>query len=417
MRVLWVTNIPPASASRLLGEPPSPFGGWVQGSLEGIARNGRVQVTVASPGEGAVRLLGTDGGADYVSFTPIGRRAAGVRGRDVAAQVIDICRPDLVHLHGTELPHSASFAAVAGGRGIPTVVSVQGLVSFYARHLTAFLPPTVVHGVGTRPWVRSDRVVGMQQAFVAQGRLEQETLRAVGHVIGRTTWDRTCVGQLNPSLRYHHCDETLRPTFYGARWQAEDARPHTIFVSQGHYPVKGLHLLLQALPAVLNRFPDTVVTVAGQSPVAAGRRSPYSRHLLGLLTKLEIADHVLFVGPRDESQMLQHYLSSSLVACPSVIENSPNSVAEAMLLGMPVVAAHVGGVPDMVFNGVNGLTYQADAPYILAHAITTVFDDPAAAGAMGDRARERAFVRHDPERNARRTLDIYTGIIGEGTSR
>lgn len=417
MRVLWVTNIPPVSASKLLGEPPSPFGGWLQGSLAGIARSGRVKVTVASPGEGTVRLLGTDGGVEYVSFTPICRRAAGVRGRDVAAQVIDLCRPDVVHIHGTELPHSASFAAVAAGRGIPTVVSVQGLVSFYARHLTAFLPPTVVHGVGTRPWVRSERVIGMQRAFVEQGRLEQQTLRAVGHAIGRTTWDRTCVGQVNPSLRYHHCDETLRPTFYGARWQAEDARPHTIFVSQGHYPVKGLHLLLHALPAVLNRFPDTVVTVAGQSPVAAGRRSPYFRHLLGLLAEMEIADHVRFVGPRDESQMLQHYLSSSLVACPSVIENSPNSVAEAMLLGMPVVAAYVGGVPDMVTNGVNGLMYQADAPYMLAHAITTVFDDPAAARAMGGRARERALVRHDPERNARRTLDIYTGILDEVTTR
>jgi glycosyltransferase involved in cell wall biosynthesis len=115
--------------------------------------------------------------------------------------------------------------------------------------------------------------------------------------------------------------------------------------------------------------------------------------------------------------MLGHYLASHLVACPSTIENSPNSVAEAMILGAPVVAAHVGGVPDMVTHGSDGMTYQADAPYMLAHSISTVFDEPETAARMGARARARAALRHDPDRNARRTAGIYTEILNqEGTS-
>ena len=109
--------------------------------------------------------------------------------------------------------------------------------------------------------------------------------------------------------------------------------------------------------------------------------------------------------------MLEHYRATAIVACPSVIENSPNSVAESMLLGVPVVAAHVGGVPDMLVPGQEGLTYQADAPYMLADAIVTLFENPEHAAALGARARQRALIRHDPTANAARTVEIYIHIL------
>lgn len=418
MRVLWVTNLPSVIASRMLGQTESPFGGWLQGALGAVHRETGVRVTVASPGSTSVQTLGSEAGVDYVSFPTIGRRAATRQGREVATEVLDLCKPDLVHLHGTEMAHSLSFASETADRVLPTVVSIQGLISFYARHLTANLPSSVVYGVGTRPWVRSERVAGLRRSFEDQGNLEQETLRSVSHVIGRTTWDVACTGQINPSRRYHHCDETLRSSFYDARWSPADVRPHSVFVGQGHYPAKGLHLLLTALPTVLTRFPDTVVTVAGLSPVATGHRTPYSRYIIRLLKDSGVGEHVRFVGPQTESAMVAHYLASQVVACPSTIENSPNSVAEAMLLGVPVVAAHVGGIPDMVTHGSDGLTYQADAPYMLAHSINTVFDDPGTAATMGTQARERALLRHDPERNGRRTAEIYADILNvKGTAR
>jgi glycosyltransferase involved in cell wall biosynthesis len=364
-----------------------------------------------------VRLLGSADDVDYFAFPQIGRADAAGSGLQTAGAVLDSCRPDLVHIHGTEMPQSSSFAAVAAERSIPTVVSIQGLVSVIARHLTAFLPPSVVHGVGARPWVRSERVAGMQRSFEAQGRLEVGTLRSVAHVIGRTSWDRACTQQINPTREYHHCDETLRASFYTSRWDARRAVPHSVFVAQGHYPVKGLHLLLEALPTVLRSFPDTVVTVAGQSPIATGWRTPYSRYVSRLADRLGVRKHIRFVGPQTEAEMLAHYLSSQVLVCPSVIENSPNSVAEAMLLGAPVVAAHVGGVPDMLCHGLEGLTYQADAPYMLAHCITTTFTDPDRASEMGEKARRRALARHDPERNARRTLTIYNHVLAERVHR
>ena len=412
MRVLWVTNVAPSAASRLLGESVNPFGGWLQGSLTAVGRMSDVEVVVASPGADTVRTLGTVEGTKYIGFPTIRRRAAAGRGREIAARVIAAAAPDLIHIHGTELPHSLPFALAADGLSVPAVVSIQGLVSVIAQHMTAFLPPSVVHGVGTRPWVRSDRVAGLRRSFELQGRLERETLGSVSHVIGRTTWDRVCTEEINPNRHYHHCEETLRPSFYSKVWRLDDARPHSVLVGQGHYPIKGLHLLLAAMPAVVSRFTDTVVTVAGDSPVA-GRRTPYARHLARLIRDFGLGEHIRFVGPQTEAEMLAHYRRTYVVACPSVIENSPNTVAEGMLMGVPVVAAHVGGVPDLLTHGLQGLTYQSDAPYMLANSLVTLFENSECAVELGAQARLVAQRRHDPHTNARRTVQIYTDILDE----
>jgi glycosyltransferase involved in cell wall biosynthesis len=414
MKVLWLTNIPTPTASLMMGKPASPYGGWLQGSLGGLGNEERIKLTLASPGSDAVSALGSEAGVEYVAFPAVRRRHAMTRGREVAAEILETQRPDLVHVHGTEMPHALSFAAECAYRDVPAVVSIQGLITFIAQHLTAYLPNSVVYGPSTRPWVRSDRVAGLRRAFQAEARLERETLRLIPHVIGRTTWDFACTGQISPERQYHHCDETLRPSFYQARWHWEDVRPHSILVAQGQHPIKGLHLLLQALPAVLTRFPDTLVRVAGQSPLDRCQRTPYSRYIARLLRDSRLEDHVRFVGPQSETEMLAHYLSSHVLVCPSTIENSSNSVAEAMLLGAPVVAAHVGGIPDMITHATDGFTYQADAPYMLAHLIMTMFGDPEAASVMGTRARERALVRNNPERNARQTAAIYTSILNQG---
>lgn len=411
MKALWVTNIPTEAASRMLGRPESPFGGWLQGALGGIKAETEINLVVASPGSDSVRSLGGEGGVDYVAFPVMGRRVADTEGRAIAGEILKKFRPDIVHIHGTELRHSYYFAAACAALGVPAVVSIQGLVSVIATHFDSHLPASVVHGLGTRPWVRSDRVAGLRRSLEIQGRLERATLQMVSHVIGRTTWDFACTGQINSERHYHHCDETLRPSFYEARWSWEDVRPHSIFLAQGHYPVKGLHLLLRALPAVLARFPDAVVNVAGQSPVEPGRRSPYSRHIARLLRYYGLSPRVHFVGPQTETQMVAQYTASHVVVCPSTIENSPNSIAEAMLLGAPVVAAYVGGIPDMITHAKDGLMYQSDAPDMLAYSIMRMFDSPDTAAKLGERARERAMIRHDPARNARRTAEIYGDIL------
>ena len=96
---------------------------------------------------------------------------------------------------------------------------------------------------------------------------------------------------------------------------------------------------------------------------------------------------------------------------PSVIENSPNALGEAMLTGVPVVAADVGGVSTMVQDQCEGLLYPADAPYMLAYQIHRVFEDLEGAIERAAQAKMKAKVVHDHRLNAERTIEIYETII------
>lgn len=121
MKVLWVTDIAQTPASRLLGDPVNPFGGWLQGSLRALASLPEVKVTVAFPGTDSVRELGTVDGTSYIGFPAIERRVAKGRRREIAAQVIAASAHDLVHIHGTRaasfvvLPDSGQGAVGPGG--------------------------------------------------------------------------------------------------------------------------------------------------------------------------------------------------------------------------------------------------------------------------------------------------------------
>lgn len=81
-----------------------------------------------------------------------------------------------------------------------------------------------------------------------------------------------------------------------------------------------------------------------------------------------------------------------------------------MLLGVPCVAADVGGVTTMLTHDTEGYVYQSTAPYMLAHYLETVFSMEASAADMGQAARHHGRKTHDPEKNLRDLMNIYHEI-------
>ena len=92
---------------------------------------------------------------------------------------------------------------------------------------------------------------------------------------------------------------------------------------------------------------------------------------------------------------------------PSVIENSPNSIGEAMLLGVPIVASDVGGVSSLVEHWKNGFLYQADAPYMLAYYIGKIFEDSLMTEKMSQIEKVYALELYDRNKIMRQLLDAY----------
>ena len=133
-----------------------------------------------------------------------------------------------------------------------------------------------------------------------------------------------------------------------------------------------------------------------------------------LAAQLGVAGHIRYTGPLDASAMRQAYLEADVFLLPSSCENSPNSLGEAMLLGLPCVAAAVGWIPSMLEDGREGYLYgDALDEKALANAILRVLQSPDGGTAMGQAARARALQTHDAARNADDLIHIYETILRE----
>lgn len=311
-------------------------------------------------------------------------------------------QPDVVHIHGTEYPHGLAYVKACGAEGV--VVSLQGVISGYSRYYAAGIDYGNVKKCLTfRDFIKRDSIYRGQRSFEKRGESEIELIRSVGHIIGRTEWDKAHSVAINPHADYHYCGETLRDTFYMRKWSYDNCERHSIFVSQASYPIKGVHMLFESMPLILRHFPDSKIYVAGYDPTNLPwyRITGYGKYLKKQIARLGIADHIEFTGMLDEEAMCERYLKSNVFVCCSSIENSPNSLGEAQLLGMPYVASFVGGVPEIV-NWNSDVLYRFEEYEILAEKICHVFSNK-------DKVDHYDFdrTRYDGEKNTMDLAFIY----------
>ena len=326
-------------------------------------------------------------------------------------------KPDVIHIWGTEYAHT--FAAVNAAEKLGlldrVVISIQGLCSVCALHYAEGVPQHILRRYTFRDLLRRDNIRDQIRAFARRGYYEVEALKKVRHVIGRTEWDRACVYGVNPGARYHFCNETLRHPFYEGGWDYAACTPHRIFASSCVYPVKGFHYLLHALAELKKEYPDATLAVTGKSFLDLSfmdklHRGGYHKYLAQLVAEYHLEDSIEFLGKLSPEGMKEQYLKANVFALPSTIENSPNSLGEAMLLGTPCVAADVGGVTTLMRHESEGYVYQSTAPYMLAHYIRCLWESSDKASEMGQAARLHARQTHAPDKNIQDLLRIYTEV-------
>lgn len=128
--------------------------------------------------------------------------------------------------------------------------------------------------------------------------------------------------------------------FYGSGWNIQDIERHSIFISQGNYPIEDLHTLLYALPYILKKYPNTKVRVADDNIFLDG--TAYGKYIRKIIRKARTEKAVRFIRFLNEKKMFEMMHKSHVMVMPSNCENSPNSVGETMLVGMPVIVSKVG---------------------------------------------------------------------------
>lgn len=435
MRILWICNQMPPVVAESLQLQPTNKEGWIAGILEQIkkeksTRNLEIGICFPIPdslkkvyesqdGEGRELLRGE---ADGFSYFGIVQDNVNLHFYDFKVErqmesIIGQFRPDMLHIFGTEYPHALA-AAKAFNRPERILVGLQGIMSACADAYFADLPEKVMKRFTFRDWLKRDNIQEQQEKFALRAEHETQLLRIAGHVTGRTEFDRKAALRMHPSMQYHFMNETMRSNFYeGETWNEEDCQPHRIFVSQGNYPLKGLHKVLEALPLIREMYPDVTVHVAGDVITAHGtwkeklKISSYGKYLLDLMKKNQCTGQVTFLGKLDAEQMKQEYLQANVFVSASSMENSSNSIGEAMLLGVPVVSSRVGGLESLLTDEQDGLFYAFSDEKELARRVMRVFENRELAEKLSENARLRALQNHDPQKNFARLMEIYQEIL------
>ena len=174
-------------------------------------------------------------------------------------------------------------------------------------------------------------------------------------------------------------------------------------------PVKGLDTLLEALRLLSGR-PTLKLLVAGGSaphPQAGTRRVDHDEtYLRHLAAELGVADRVAWLGPVEQERLPLYYSAADVCVVPSRYESFGLVALEALACGAALVAAPVGGLPQIVRDGENGLLVPERTPALFADRIARVLDDAALAARL--RANARAPVLdYSWAANAARTLALY----------
>ena len=417
MKVLWITNIVFPEANELItgNKGFKSSGGWLIGMLEAIKQNFEVKFYTATASNIVSHITLVQGPmADHYIF-PREKGAGYVKKYETYwRRIINEVHPDIVHIHGTELPHSLPCIKIFPNENY--VVSIQGLISEIGKHYNDGLNLwDVLKNITLRDLYKKD-LFRAQIEFKKRGNTEIEVLKSVRHVIGRTSWDYAITKSINPDLIYHVGNEALRAPFYTGEWTYKNCVPHTLFLSQVGFPYKGFHILIKSLPLVLRQYPDLQVRVTGPDVIRSNggwktkiRMNGYGRLLNNLIKETGLEKHISFLGFLDAEQMKNEYLKTNVFVSCSSIDNSPNSLGEAQMLGVPCVASFVGGVPDMIPNDNCGLLYRFEDYQKLAFNIIEIFSHSNTFD--NSEMRKVAGERHDRVRNASGMIDIYKSII------
>ncbi len=274
-------------------------------------------------------------------------------------------------------------------------------------------------GLLVRPWMGTKVIAQLQGEFLnsrsfSRSRIRAWAIRALAIYVCRHSDMVRClysaaaeqvvslgVQQSRVVTIPSRCDTTL---FDSKRYPKRNEMGTSLLYVGNLVPGKGLNFLLSSLPSVIQNFPSAILTIVGDGS--------QKEELLELVQALCLDNNVKFLGRIPHDELPSVMSSADLFVFASLSEATPRAVMEAMAMELPVVATRVGGVPEMVEDGLTGLLVDPGSPHQLAEAICRVLRDPLWMKEAGRIGRLCVQENYTLEQHVQRMVALHYHVVG-----
>ena len=210
----------------------------------------------------------------------------------------------------------------------------------------------------------------------------------------------------NPKTQIYRINNAIDDNYFDIIDKSNSNKPIILFVAAITYR-KGLHYLIEAVELLKKYVPNVQLRIAGM----ADWDSEYVQMIKKKWAESIDSGLICFLGGISQERLYEEFSICSVFSLPSLAESAPMVIAQASASGKPVVATRIGGIPNMINNGVNGYLVEPENVNDLFAALKNIFVDESHRIELGMHARSSAKEMYSTNAIANATFNAYTDIL------
>ena len=417
MKILWLTMMTQVLSLSQSEKDIKTSGGWVTATARNLEEYDEVEkLIIVSVNRDIKEEKKVVDGKKVVYFIRANQIAMG---RDKVleeklSKIVEEEKPDLIDVQGVEFSFGQSVLNC--NFSCPVAVTLQGMADGIADIYLKGMPlKELLFGRSKSDNKRLSGLIERKAMMKVRGLKSNKIIKKAKYCIGRTHYDKAEALRINPEIKYYSCNRILRNDFYSVQWNIENANPHKLFGIRSETPAKGLHYAIKVIAKLKEKYPDVLLEVPGGFRIDEDENhiASFPQYIKKLLRQYNVEDNIKFLPSLNPAEIGEHMLSSRAFWQYSVMENSPNSLAEAQVMGVPTVASDVGGTSSYSEDGVSGLLYSLENTDECAEKISRIFEEDDLCISLSVNGKEAAVKRHDVKKNTDTLVSVYKDIISQ----
>jgi glycosyltransferase involved in cell wall biosynthesis len=340
-----------------------------------------------------------------LQYDPLAGRAFG--------RLLERSKPDVVHCHNFQFL-TFSLVRAARARRVPTCLSIYDYWHFCPKAMLARPDNTFcsrAHSAACVECLPKTMVLAQKALLSQRRRVFDACFEAIDRFVVLSEHSRgVLTGYGIPPRKISVVPLTLPLEYREDAQAAPDLGlgPHALLFAGWLNDRKGVHIAIEAMPQVLARIPDaTLYVIGGRAKFANEYEARFER----FVREHGLAGSVVFLGHQTPEAVQRYLQNVDVLVLPEQYQNmSPLVMVEAMMLGTPVVASNLGGIPEYISDGRTGFLADAYDPADFAGKIVRLLEDPALRSRVAGDARAFIRTRNDNETVWRATEAVYRDL-------